>query len=197
MLNYFETVQSEYANSPTLDQLISSVNDYLDPQANFDAFFNLMWNVQTASGYGLQCWGRIVGVGNVLNVNAGAPYFGFEQSSDAQPFDQAPFYDALTSGSLTTNFTLTDQSYRTLIFAKALANITDGCIPSINQILINLFIIPVAGRTGNIYVTDGENMSLTYTSAVRPQLTAVEQAIISQSGVLPRPPGVAASLVMI
>jgi hypothetical protein len=183
-----QTIISQYANSPTLVQLIQNFNTYIDPTANLDAFYSLVWNVDTAVGYGLDVWGRIVGVGRVLNLASGV-YFGFAEAIDGTeaPFNQAPFF---SGGATTGNFALTDESYRTLIFAKALLNITDGSIPSINQILINLF-----GTTlGNCYVADNQDMTLTYVFAFA--LTEVQTAIIIQSGVIPRPAGVLASFVV-
>lgn len=186
MQNFDRTIISQYGTSPTLNQLIANVNGYIDPTANIDAFYDLIWNVDTAQGVGLDIWGRIVGVGRVLQVASGV-YFGFAEADDnvETPFNQAPFY----SGSPTTgNFALTDDAYRVLIFAKALSNISDGSIPSINQVMMNLF----PGR-GNCYVTDGQNMSMTYHFTF--SLTPVEAAIVSQSGILPKPVGVSATVV--
>lgn len=188
MQNVEQTIISQYANSPTLVQLIKNVNTYIDPAANIELFYDQVWNIDTAVKYGLDVWGRIVGVQRVLQVATGAVYFGFAEANDPAddaPFDIAPFYAGETA---TNNYSLTDDSFRTLIFAKALLNITDGSIPSINQILMNLF-----GSQGNCWVTDGLNMTMTYTFAF--SLSAVDYAIVSQSGVLPRPPGVNASIV--
>lgn len=185
--DYFKTIISQYANSAILTQLIANFNAYLDQTQNFDQFFDLVWNVDTAVGYGLDVWGRIVGVKRTLQVSV-VDYFGFEQGSpSAQPFGQAPFY---SGGILTNNFDLTDAAFRKLIFAKALANISDGSIPAINQILLNLF-----PNRGNCYVTDGEDMTMTYTFEFA--LTPVEAAIVASSGVLPKPVGVSASVVQI
>ena len=68
---------------------------------------------------------------------------------------------------------------------KALFNVSDGSIPAINQILLNLF--------GQGYVTDGLNLTMTYT--IPTALTSVQYAIVLNSGVLPRPPGVSTSVV--
>lgn len=178
--NVLETVISQYANSPTLLQLIANMDAYLDQTQNIDAFFDLIWNVDTAQGYGLDVWGRIVGVGRILQVSS-AFYFGFTEAGiEARPFNQAPFY---IGAPLTSNYALTDTAYRTLILAKALANICDGSIPAINQILLNLF----PGR-GDCYVVDNQDMTMVY--AFEFALTPVEAAIVTQSGVLPRPTGV-------
>lgn len=182
--DYWQTVISQYANSPVLIQLIDNFFQYIDQTANIDAFFDLVFNVDTAQGYGLDVWGRIVGVTRTLQVST-VTYFGFsEQGITVAGFNQAPFYSGST---LTNNFQLTDDAFRVLIFAKALSNISNGSIPSINQILLNLF-----PNRGNCYVTDNQDMTLTYTFNFI--LTAVEIAILTESGVLPKPVGVAASI---
>jgi hypothetical protein len=186
--NYWDTILSQYANSAILTQLISNFFQYLDQTANLDAFFSSIWDIDTATGRGLEIWGRIVGVTRTLRLITGK-FFGFDEATtvSADPFGQSPFFSGTL---LTSNFDLTDDSFRTLIFAKALANISDGSIPSINQILLNLF----PGR-GNCFVVDNGNMSLTYTFQF--VLSAVETAIVTQSGVLPKPVGVAAAVSII
>lgn len=186
LFDYWQTIISQYANSPILTQIIANFFAYVDQTVNLDAFYDLIWNVDTAQGYGLDVWGRIVGVTRTLQV-AGAKFLGFDEATSvsADPFNQSPLY----SGSqLTSNFNLSDNAFRTLIFAKALANISNGSIPAINQLLLNLF----PGR-GNCFVTDGGNMTMTYTFKFL--LTPVEAAIVSQSGVLPKPVGVLATVV--
>lgn len=153
------TIISQYANSSILTQLITNFAQYLDQTANFGAFYDLMWNVDTAQGYGLDVWGRIVGVTRTLQLTDGGKFLGFEEASGltVDPFGQSPFYAGAT---ITNNFQLSDDSFRVLIFAKALSNISNGTIPSINQILLNLF----PGR-GNSYVTDGGLVSANVTGA--------------------------------
>lgn len=182
-----QTIISQYANSPTLVQLIKNMSTYVDPTANFDAFYDLVWNVLTAQGWGLDVWGRIVNVSRTLTV-ANDLVFGFEEATtgSASPFNQGTFY---TGGSDTNNYALTDAAYRMLILSKAMANICNGSIPAINQILLNLF----PGR-GNCYVTDGLDMTMTYTFDFA--LTAVEEAIVAQSVALPRPAGVSFTMVI-
>lgn len=186
--NWRLTVISQYANSPVLLALIENLSDHIDPTRDIDAFFDLVFNVDTAQGYGLDVWGRIVGVSRVLKLpGTGGDFFGFAESIDAHSLNEAPFYGG---GTLTNNFSLSDGAYRKLILAKALANICDGSIPAINQILINLF-----SAYGNCYVTDGGDMTMTYTFGAT--LSEVDFAIVSQSGVLPRPAGVSATVVQL
>lgn len=185
--DYWSTIISQYANSPILTTLIGNFAAYVDQTANMDAFFDLVWNVDTAQGWGLDVWGRIVGVSRTLNVVATGKFLGFDEATaiSADPFNQSPFY---SGGSITNNFLLSDSAFRTLIFAKALANISDGSIKSINQLLLRLF-----PNRGNCYVTDNGLMTMTYTFKFA--LTPVEAAIVTQSGVLPKPTGVAVTYV--
>lgn len=187
--DYWATIISQYANSPILTQLTANFFEYLNQQSDFDAFFDMVFNVDTAQGWGLDVWGRIVGVQRALHIQNSGTYFGFQEqgvdSDDFSPGGLSPFF---AGQPLTDNFNLSDDSFRVLIYAKALANISDGSIPAINQLLLNLF-----PSRGNCYVTDGENMTMTYTFKFL--LTPVEAAIIESSGVLPKPTGVLASVV--
>lgn len=182
-----QTVISQYANSPVLLALIDSLAAAIDPSPEIDDFYRLLWNVDTAQGYGLDVWGRIVGVGRVVQLPSAGEFFGFDEATDADPFNQAIFFGG---GGLTNNFALSDTAYRKVILAKALANICDGSIPAINQILINLF----AGY-GNCYVTDLGGMAMTYTFGS--SLSPVDLAIVTQSGILPRPTGVAITIIQL
>lgn len=179
-LAIMETVLSQYANSPVLLSLIRSFSDWLDPASRFDAFFSLVWNIDTAQGWGLDVWGRILGVSRVLQVPAGE-FLGFEQQDEAQSFGHGIFYRGANS---TNNAVLTDAAYRDLLLAKAALNITNSSIPAINQILLNLF--------GDGYVRDNLDMTIDYVFSQ--PLSPVQTAIIYQSGVLPRPAGVLAGV---
>jgi hypothetical protein len=185
----WDTIISQYADSSAITSLIVNFAGAFDQTANFDAFYDYIWNVATAQGVGLDIWGRIVGVTRILNIVTAGPSFDFEEAGlSGTPFGESPFYDG---GGLTTNFALSDDSFRVLIYAKALANISDGSIKSINQILRSLF----PNRGGNAYVADGLDMTLTYTFGF--VLTAVELAIIEQSGVLPKSTGVSSTVVQV
>ena len=69
MENYLQTVQSEYGNSPTLLSLIESFNDAVDPSSDINNFYAFVWDVATAQGFGLDIWGRIVGISRTIPTN--------------------------------------------------------------------------------------------------------------------------------
>lgn len=192
MDNYRDTIISQYANSPIIGALSADFNTWVDPSADFDQFYNLVMDLDTAGSYGLGVWGRIVGVTNVIQIPIRPLFFGFAEAGPyhvggfAESTHPGAFYDG--SSAVTSPYTLPDASYRLLIFAKALYNITDGSIPAINKILLTLF----AGR-GDCWVSDDGNMTLTYRFSF--VLTDIEYAIVTQSGVLPKPVGVSFNVV--
>jgi hypothetical protein len=182
MINVEETIISQYSNSPTILALIQNMNEYIDPGADIDNFYNFVWNVDSAVGFGLDIWGRIVNIGRQLTIPAAPDYFGFaQQEACANPLGQAPFWNSAISATQT--YRLSDLAYRRLILAKALANITATTVPALNQLLSNFFL-----NRGRCYVNDLGNMQMRYTFEFA--MTAYEYAIIMESGVFPRPAGV-------
>lgn len=186
MINVEQTIISQYANSATISQLVRNMNTYLDPRADFDTFYDFVWNVETAQGFGLDIWGRIVNISRELQIPPDPNFFGFSDAlPGSYPFGEAPFYGG-TPGA-TQTYRPADDVYRQLILVKALANISTTNAPSLNQLLQNMF----AGR-GRCYVNDLGGMTLRYTFEF--DLTPYEFAIMTQSGALPRPAGVNVSL---
>lgn len=133
-----KTIQSQYASSPRMSALVAAIGAGLDPSDDIDLFYGNAFNPKTAVGYGLDCWGRIVGANRLLTgVDAGDDYFGFIPIGDNDritPFDEAPFYTKTLSNS----FILEDEAYRLLIFTKAMANISTLTLPSMNYIFAQM-----------------------------------------------------------
>ena len=189
--DYQKTIASQFANSPRITQLLNFFFQWFDPTRIIDDWYGNVWDIVSARGYGLDVWGRIVGVSRQLQVATGK-YFGFSEGNVNLDYDnfgpggQSPFY---AGELLTTNYTLTDQVFRTLIYAKAAANISDGSIPSLNNILMTLF-----GQSGTVYVNDVGGMVLDIVFEFIP--TPLQLAIVTNSGVLPIPTGVTANIVV-
>ncbi|WP_243677243.1 DUF2612 domain-containing protein [Sodalis glossinidius] len=123
-----------------------------------DTFLTALWDIETAQTYGLDIWGKIVGVSRYLTVEDTPDYLGFDEveitaiDGYPQPFDVSPFYAGLQPSSVVR---LTDDAYRKLIRAKAFSNITDATIPSVNRFLRILFT-----DRGKVYCTDGRDMAM-------------------------------------
>lgn len=153
MRNVEQTIISQYANSPTLLKLIHNMNEYIRPDADIDNFYNVIWNVKTAQGFGLNIWGRIVGLQNGRTILT-------------NPVTQ-----------------LDDDDFRSLIFLKALSNISAATAPAQNQLLLNW-----QGAGMRAYVNDLGKMMMRYTFEY--PLDPVDLVIITTSGIFLRPAGV-------
>ncbi|MES2729916.1 MAG: DUF2612 domain-containing protein [Pseudomonadota bacterium] len=175
MQNVEQTIISQYANSPTLTNLVHLMDQYIDPTANIDAFYNLVFNVMsegaTLSDYGLDIWGRIVGVSRNLSL--------------PEDIDNPGGY-VFSAGT----YRLDNEFFRTLILVKALANITDCTASSINRLLSNLF----TGR-GRCYVLDKGDMTMEYVFEF--YLQPFEYAIVTTSGAIPHPTGVQSTVLQV
>jgi hypothetical protein len=185
----YATIINQYANSQILTGIITAFSAAMDLTEPFDEFYDNVWNILTAKGWGLDVWGRILGVRRTFQQIPTTRNFGYQEATvaNADPFNVSPFYDG---PSLTGAFSLDDDTYRALLLAKAAFNNTDCSIPSINTIMLSLF-----PNRGNCYVTDDGNMTMTYTFKF--PITAQELAMLAQSGILPKPTGVKATIVQI
>jgi hypothetical protein len=183
------TLLSQYANSPVITAMILEFNAAMDMTQNCSNFYDMMWNIQTAQGYGLDVWGRIVNTTRILTIPGSAQFLGFGEAGGSWTgFGQGIW--ASPGAGLTQNYLLGDTDFRRLILAKAATNITDGSIQSTNAILLALF----PGR-GNAWVADGLNMQLTYTFAFA--LTPAEFAIVQTPGILPAATGVIVNIAQV
>jgi hypothetical protein len=180
---------SQFANSPKVSALISDFNAWFDTSPNLLQFYNLVWNILTAKGFGLDIWGRILGVTRNITLSGTGTYFGFvnDGAGDFTGFGQAPFYSGATD---TTTYTLSDTQYLPVLLAKALANISVCTAPLLNQLLAILF----AGY-GPVWTQDNGNMSMSYVFSFTP--TNVQEAMVTQLGILPHPDGVAVNIVIV
>lgn len=135
MADIMETVQSQYAASPTINKLIQGFGEVFDRRADLDAFYSKVFDIDTCDSYGLDVWGRIVGVkrdASMVTV-VGVPYWGFDNkhNKDERGFNQVPFFH----GAEEKTFVLSDEAYRLYIKAKAITNISNGSLESLNYML--------------------------------------------------------------
>ena len=136
MIDFIElwekTIQSQYSNSPHIKGIIEAFAKEIDPTEDIETFFAKIFDPRTATGFGLDIWGEIVGIGRLIEVDS-EEFFGF-LGQNMQNLDQAPYY---TEGA-TNVYKLADEAYRELIFLKAYANISDATMPSLKYILNQL-----------------------------------------------------------
>ena len=135
-----ETVQSQYATSKRMRAVIDAFWQAINPKSDIDLLYRKLVNPRTAEGYGLDVWGRIVAIGrSYLAVDDGTPYFGFDppegvKNERLNTFGNAPFYKQIYG-----KVRLADPMFRTYVFLKALINIGDSSLASLNRAVKLLF----------------------------------------------------------
>ncbi len=134
------TVQSQYAASPHIVALVEAFWDSLNPDADLELIYNKMVNPLTAEGFGLDVWGRIVAIGReYLSADTENPYWGYEPPTGVtndrmRNFGHAPYYKLING-----KVQLTDSAYRTYIMLKAMMNIGDSTLSSLNYMIHYMF----------------------------------------------------------
>ncbi|EMM7532424.1 MULTISPECIES: DUF2612 domain-containing protein [Citrobacter] len=135
--------------------------------------------------FGLDIWGKIVGIGRYITAPIDSDSFGFSEADNGAseyplPFNDSPFYAGVQE---TTSVRLADDAYRTLILCKAFSNISIATIPDINKFLRMLF----AGR-GRTYCVNYRDMTIGITFEF--DLAPYEESILTNYDVVSVPSGV-------
>lgn len=134
------TVQSQYAASPHIRALVDSFWEAINPEADINEIYEKMVDPDTAVGFGLDVWGRIVAIGReYIALDESTKYLGFNPLAGVtnprlNSLNNAPFYRPVDG-----KVRLADNAYRTYIFIKALINIGTGTLASINEMLALMF----------------------------------------------------------
>ncbi|MDO9914382.1 DUF2612 domain-containing protein [Glaesserella parasuis] len=172
MIQLEKTIISQYANSPIITSLLKNINENLDPRADIEGFYNLIWNLDTARGIGLDIWGKIVGINRNIQVDEKNQFVGSTLATED-----------LKDFAIGTRHLMNDEMYRTMIFLKAMSNTICATAPHINKLVSSLF-----EKRGRAYFIKNGTMMARYVFDFN--LTPVEKAVIISTDLLPRPTGV-------
>jgi hypothetical protein len=90
MENYERTIISQYDRSATLRTWLEAFDQWMQPDADIAAFHRDIWDIDTATGYGLDVWARIVGLGELGSPARAVPvvrgeFWGFAECNNYQP----------------------------------------------------------------------------------------------------------------
>lgn len=165
-----KTIISQYANSPIILRLIKLINKGIDPDIDFENFYRMYWNLDTAQGKGLDFWGEVVGLSRFVEISDETTFMGSSIESTELKIHKEP-----------TSYKMNDEMYRAMILFKAMTNILYCTAPFINQLLQVLF-----KERGRAYFVKSGTMSARYVFEF--PLLDVEKAIAMT--LLPRPAGV-------
>lgn len=174
-----DTIQSQYANSPVLLELIQGYCDAVNQGALIESFKRDVWCVETANSYGLDIWGIILGINrNIRIADPGDTFFGF--TDGFTPFNDAPFY---APNAQFGSYKLSDEAFRFLIKIKIAVNICKATAPEINKILQFIF----KDRGDVRYIITGVMKARYNFDFIMSEL---ERKIVFDLGLLPHPCGV-------
>lgn len=180
-----DTILTQYSASQKLLSIIDTFNQAVSLDDFTEEFIAKVWDLTTCQTYGLDVWGKIVGVSRYVNAPIESASFGFGEANDSNPDYPTPFNDAPFFGGVqeTTNVRLDDDAYRTLILCKAFTNISIATIPEINHFLKMLFY-----QRGRAYCVNYRDMTMGITFEF--ELAPYEESILTNYDVTPVPSGV-------
>lgn len=184
-MTWENTILTQYSASTKLLNIINTFNQAVSLDDFTDEFIKRVWDLTTNETYGLDIWGKIVGISRYVTAPIDSDSFGYAEADDGAPdyplpFNDSPFYAGVQE---TTSVRLGDDAYRTLILCKAFSNISVATIPEINKFLRMLF----SGR-GRAYCVNYRDMTIgiTFEFALAPY----EVSILTNYEVVPVPSGV-------
>ena len=165
---------SQYANSEKILRLANGIRSMFSNAKLISDWYKIVYNIKTAKGFGLDIWGKILNQGRnfvYTNPNTGV---------------QTNYY---LKGALTVDGTYisedeVEETYRKVLFMKAISLITNATEKSLNELLQFYF----EGR--RVYVVQYDTMKLRYVFEV--VVNKLEKSIF-QSDLLPKPTGVGAT----
>ncbi|MCX1504376.1 DUF2612 domain-containing protein [Escherichia coli] len=180
-----DTILTQYSASKKLLSIIDTFNQATSLDDFTDEFIKKIWDLTTCETFGLDMWGKIVGISRYIYAPIETSSFGFSEADGKDPDYPTPFNDSPFFGGVqeTTNVRLSDDAYRTLIFCKAFTNISIATIPEINRFLKILFY-----QRGRAYCVNYRDMTIGITFEF--ELAPYEESILTNYEVVPVPSGV-------
>lgn len=156
-----EYIQSQYSDSPTIKKLLDNFRGVILLDGDIDVFYENIMDLDTATGVGLDVWGNIVGVTRELQLEDG------------------------------TFVTLEDDNFRQFIKFKALANISDASMATLNKmaqvlynnddLIITNILTPNSLDNGDYYNTTPMRVRWTWRAN---DVSDLERALFSQGIIL-------------
>ena len=161
---------SQYANSPKFVKLVEGMRSAFNEAQTIEDWFNIVYNLKTASGFGLDVWGLILNQSRLL-------YY-----TDEGVEKTVYLKGSQTVGGEDYTAEQIEEYYRMLLFFKAFSYITNSTVKSFNDLL--RFYFPPEKL---VYVQEIGTMAIELNFEFFP--TTLER-IIFASELFPKPAGV-------
>lgn len=165
---------SQYANSPKFVALVSGLRNMFSNAKTLGEWFNIVFNIKTATGFGLDIWGEILDQGRLF----------YYVDIDSGNTESVYLKGAQTVDGVTYTAEQIEDMYRSVLFLKAMSNITNSTLASLNQMLQFYF-----ANRGRVYVIEPDVMHIRYVFEF--YVNKLEKAIFT-SKIMPKPTGVKA-----
>ena len=198
----------QYANAKNLNAIINDELEFFNVNVNqfFTNWEKDVFNLITANTFGLNVWGKILGVPrpSVPAVNGGIDASGVFRFANV---DTHRWHSIWISGSVVPTLNieyepsedaipipnqLGDNAYRTILLAKIRLLYSNGSVHDINDFVQRLlgYYSPANGwiKNENVYVQDNYNMTMTVMFNSLPSSAAL--SVLTTDGLSPRPAGV-------
>lgn len=157
---------SQYANSPRFVRLDTELQELFDDSVFVNNWYNTVFNFATATGYGLDIWGKILNRGRNFIYN-GTEYY---------------LQGAQTIAGISFTAEQMDDLYRQILQLTAMRNIGNASIASINSMMQFIY-------GGKCYCLEYGTMQIRY--VFRFYMNDLQKAIIETLN--PHPSGVLSS----
>lgn len=166
---------AQYANSPVLVKLVNGINEQLNNAQTIEDWFRIVFDLRTATGFGLDIWGKI------LNQSRRFQYV----DENNQTVDVYLQGDQTFDGVSYTAEQM-DEFYRSALFLRAFSYISDTSLKNIND-LLHFYFNVTGSEEKKVYAYNVGTMAIEIVfEFFMPKL---EQAIL-MSDLFPSPAGV-------
>ena len=167
---------SQYANSEKILRLANGIRTMFNNAKLISDWYNIVYNLKTAKGFGLDIWGKI--------LNQGRSFKYTNQTTGV--VTEYYLKGEITVDGTTFSAEEVEELYRKILFMKVISLITNATDKSLNELLQFYF----DGR--RVYVIQYDTMKLRYVFEIA--VNKLEKSIFT-SGLLPKPTGVGATFV--
>lgn len=185
----------QYNDAKRLQTLLFEKQEwYDDNQSNFWAnWFTDVFDLRSANAFGLDVWAIILNIPLELGppINIHKPIFGFNNLIPENNYQNLNNGNFVVPGGVIA-FTIPQR--RLLLRLRYFQLVTRGAVLEINKFLKYVFSEPGLAYSGDVYVLDGLDMTMTYvfTAYVPSQLIYMFQ----NYDILPRPCGVKLKIIV-
>ena len=166
---------SQYANSPKFVSLVTGLRAIFDISGTLEDWYNFVFNLKTASGFGLDIWGGI------LNQDRYLTYFNDDTNKTEKVFLKG---EQTIDGVLYTAEQI-ESLYRLVLFLRAMSYISNSSIAKLNELLRFYF-----QDRGLAYVLEYGTMKIRFVFQFF--VNKLEKSIF-ESEIMPKPTGVLTS----